>query len=172
MDNPYQAPTTNVDNGIVEPRTKKGWKILAWVAVAVQLLSTVVMFAFAAELFGPGMEEYGYEFSSWDYLASLIIYPMMAAGLFGFAYDKRLLNANVWKLILVVGFALDIYSYSEQGWSFGDDISILAYAWYLTVFYWGVFVLLLVYSLFQYYALYQYGFKSPEIWLGKDDKQT
>jgi hypothetical protein len=162
MDNPYQAPTANVDTGIVEPPSKKGWKIFSWFLLSMQLLSVFFVMLL-------NTEEYESEMTNLDNISMLLVYPAIIIGVFAYAYNWKLLSPIYWKLLIVVGVMMDIYSAYLQDFSI-EDLELLGVIGYLFV---GVIVfLLLVMAFLQYFALYQYAFKSPEIWIPQDNNES
>lgn len=152
MDNPYQAPQSNVDNGIIESKNKTGWKIFFWVMV---LLHIALLFSTWADAEA--------ELEVYDFVVDFILYPFIFLGLFGYAYNKQFLSPNVWKATMVVGILSDVYSIwrliDEEQELFIFDGEVVLYVTFSLV-------ILLSFSLMfvQYLGLYRYGYNSPEIW--------
>lgn len=162
MDNPYQAPTANVDTGIVEPPSKKGWKIFAWFLLSMQLLAVFFVMLVSTE-------EYESEMTVLDNVSMLLIYPAIIIGVFAFAYSWKLLSPIYWKLLIVIGVVMDIYSAYLQGFAV-EDLGLWGIMGYLFVG--GIVFLVLLMAFLQYFALYQYAFKSPEIWMSQDKNES
>lgn len=97
MENPYQAPQSNVDNGIVEAKRKRGWKVLFWVLLVLQIFSMVFIFT----------ED---EPDIYELVSTFAIYPLVLIGLFAYAYNKRILFPSFWRFLLVVSLVSDVYS--------------------------------------------------------------
>lgn len=150
MDNPYQAPKSNIENGIVEPKSKTAWKVYFWIIILLYPLLTISL------LMGPEAADT----TAIDLIITFFIYPIVLLGIFGFAYDKRFFTARFWKIWIVVSIASDIYTESDI---FEMELDITS-DWELYV-YIALFVLIVLpLIIFQYLALYNYTFKSPEIW--------
>ena len=87
MENPYQAPQSDVGKGIAEPKTKRGWRIFFWLMLGMQIISIVAM------LFEPDVVVT-------EWVLNLLVYPVVFIGLFAYAYDKRILSVGFWKPFL------------------------------------------------------------------------
>ena len=154
MVNPYQAPKSNIENGIEEePRSKKGWKIYFWIILVLHPLTTAAMFFDTDDLY-----------TNIDKLIALVIYPIIILAIYGFAYNRRIFSAVFWKIWIFVALISDAYSLSDifraEELEFTTDG---AFYLYIAV----ILVLVVPLMVFQYICLYNYGFKSLEIWADK-----
>ena len=157
MDNPYQAPQSNVDNGIVEVKSKKGWKIYFWFILLISIVSvsSVVI-------------DNDLEFTFVEKIISFCVYPIVSMGIFGLAYSKRFFAPIFWKLWMLVSLVADAYSLPEI---FKMDMEF-AFDWELYIYYGVITALLLPITIIPYIGLYFYAFKSPEIWNKQSNNES
>ncbi|MCK5790902.1 MAG: hypothetical protein KAH34_08670 [Ketobacter sp.] len=144
MTNVYQAPASELLGEHTE-RPKKRWKCFFWLMLTLEALSLLGMLA-------------GEEVQYGDLALESVIYGIVLSGLYGFAYQKRLLVPVVWKLALPMVMGYDAYSIATTDTLQPDQAASLVMVVVLLL------VVLLPLLLFQYYALFRYGFKCNFIW--------
>lgn len=147
MNNPYQAPKADLGKEIIEPKSKRGWKIFFWVLLVLQVLSVLFMWSEAS----PQIHEL---------VINLLVYPFILIGLFAYAYNKRFISQGFWKVLFFIGISSDLYSVwalIKEGEGFSSDAEM-----YFTLVLMAVLILPMMY--FQYLGLYRYGYNAPEIW--------
>jgi hypothetical protein len=146
MTNPYKAPESEVGSGIPQIHSKAAWKGFFWVILVFEVLSLIASF-------------YVPIISWFALIAEIIIYGLILTGLFGFAYNKKILYKNLWGYLIPSGIFFDVYSiFSEDFGELSNDLEL-----YFVIGLIVVFALPLMF--FQYLALYKYRFKSDSIWL-------
>lgn len=150
MDNPYQPPKADLGNDIIKPKSKKGWKIFFWVMMSLQLMLMVSTFIDPIEDKIPI-----------DHFIDFVIYPITILGIFGFAYNKRLITSGFWKNWIVIAIITDIYSISAI---FKTDIGSASSGIELYLYVGTILAILVPIMALQYYCLYSYAFKSTQIW--------
>jgi len=144
MTNLYQAPTSDLLGEVVE-RPKKRWKVFFWLILVLEMLS----------IFGMLSED---AVDVKHLILEVLMYSFVLLGLFGFAYHKRIFVAGFWKLVLPVVMSYDAYSFATvEGLELQEVDSIMVVLVIMVI-------LILPLLLFQYYALFRYGFKSAFIW--------
>ena len=149
MDNPYQPPKADLGNDIIKPKSKKGWKIFFWVMMSLQLMLMVSTFIDPIE-----------DKTSLDQFIDFVIYPITILGIFGFAYNKSLIALGFWKVWIVIALMTDMYSiFNIFGTDLGDQVGLELYLYIGTIL-----AILVPVIVMQYFCLYNYAFKSPEIW--------
>ena len=142
MDDPYRTPRSDVE--VLQTASKTKWKVFFWVILVLELVSIGFIFIDS-------------EGTVLEIVTELIIYPIIVIGIYGFAYDKRIMFRKLWIFMIPVGLAFDIYSYYTLDWNFGSPEEM-----YFTA---GLSLVIGIPFMFlQYLALYKYGSKSPEIW--------
>lgn len=95
---------------------------------------------------------------SWlDVTGEMIIYGGVLTGIFGFAYNKRILFWRFWAYWIPLAVFWDIYSITSLDWSALYTPNML-YALGFTL------LLGLPVWILQYTALIKYAFRSKEIW--------
>jgi hypothetical protein len=149
MDNPYQAPEADLGSEASKPKSKKGWKIFFWVMVTLQLLLMVSTFIDPIEDKDP-IENF----------IDFVIYPITILGIFGFAYSKSLISSSYWKIWIVIALVTDSYSFFSVFATETVDASGLELYLYIGT----ILAILVPILVLQYFCLYNYAFKSPEIW--------
>ena len=149
MDNPYQPPKADLGKDIIKPKSKKGWKIFFWVMMSLQLMLMVSTFIDPIE-----------DKTSLDQFIDFVIYPITILGIFGFAYNKSLIALGFWKVWIVIALMTDMYSiFNIFGTDLGDQVGLELYLYIGTIL-----AILVPVIVMQYFCLYNYAFKSPEIW--------
>jgi len=155
MDNPYQPPKADLGNEIPKIKSKKGWKIFFWIMALMQLLVMLSRLVYPAE-----------GATAIDYFIDFVISPITILGIFGFAYSQSLIASAFWKVWMVVSLVAD--AYSIFGAFDTEIVSTSGLEFYLYI---GVTLALLVPLMaLQYFCLYSYAFKSPEIWGDQADQ--
>jgi hypothetical protein len=124
--------------------SKMGWKIYFWVILALLV---------AAYAIDPTY------FNFFDYLDIPVSF-ISVAGLFGYAYKKRIVHYDFWKIWLIVLIGWDIvYNYFLAGWIKIEEAPmssvLIDNMWGLSIF------------IPEYIALYLYGFRSKRLWEGE-----
>jgi len=138
MTNPYQSPSSDLHTSTKTLKTKKWWKVFFWTILVLEIISI------------PTVEE---ELS--HIITEITIYGAILTALFGFAYNKRILNKYVWAGVLPVGIGWEIYDLFKLLQQSNPEDQ------YITVF-----ALIVVSPLLflQYFGVYKYSFGSPDIW--------
>lgn len=149
MDNPYQAPNSDLGKEAPKPKSKKGWKIYFWVMASLHLLAIVTTFVAPED-----------EYSSLDQLVNYVVYPIIILGVFGFAYGKSIFASGFWKIWILVTLATDARSFSYLFET--DFIDAAGMGLYLSIAL--IVALATIMIALQYFCLYLYAFRSPEIW--------
>ena len=121
------------------------WKIYFFIILALQLHSFVI--------------------SSQDLLAGedlirnildFVVYPWILVAIFGYSFNKKLLISKVWEVLFPVAIITDIIQiylfFAERNSYEGILIVLIGYA------------ILSPLIVFQYIALYRYGFSKTEPW--------
>ena len=143
MNNPLQ--TSGTDFRVQEPISKAKWKVFFWIEFIV-LVNYIVFLALDSTV--PTLM-LAYELSA---------YSVILLGIFGYAYNKRIRTQNFWKLILPLAVIFDVYYLIfDEPWSFESSQEMFFLRGVLAV-------VILPFYVFQYVALYRYGFKAAEIW--------
>ena len=144
MDNPYAAPHAALENDALVMRKKTGWKIMFWCYLIVEVMSVIGMF-------------FSEDDTVFDIVGDIVVYSFVLAGIFAFAYNKKIAVSALWKLVLLVLFVWDCYVFSSL---FKDD-TFADINTFVTIGLCGVVAII---AFFEYFALYQYAFQSKEIW--------
>lgn len=146
MTNPYQSPSSDIK---VEEKIKEGrlgWKIFFFIMLALELLT---VFLYLGEFQEGTFELYN--------IPSLIIYPFIVLGLFGYAFHKRFFKQGFWKILLPNAFVADVYTIWRD---FETDPEL-----YSEPYIFGTMMVILLPILFlQYLVLYRYGFSQLSPW--------
>ncbi len=149
MQNPYKPPTAELDNGIVATASRLKWKIFFWFIASLQALSIPFYFIFPDEL------DISY------LIGDLVVYSTILTGIFGFAYNKKILFPRFWLYLIPVGISWDIYSlFFMKDFEMDDDTDNTEL--FILIGITVIFVLPLI--VFQYLALYFYSDKSAKVW--------
>ena len=149
MDNPYQPPKADLGKDIIKPKSKKGWKIFFWVMMSLQLMLMVSTFIDPIE-----------DKTTLDHFIDFVIYPITILGIFGFAYNKSLITSGFWKNWIAIAIITDIYSmFAIFETDIGSSSGVELYLYVGTIL-----AILVPVMVLQYFCLYNYAFKSPEIW--------
>ena len=141
MTDPYRAPEADLLDEAAP--SKVWWKVFFWLLLILEALSITAYINDPAE-------------SVFEMLLEIAIYSAILVGMFGFAYDKKILSQGIWKIVLPIGLAYDIYVLIDIVGSSSPQTL------YLTTV--SMVVIVFPVMLFQYIALYKYGFKSTDIW--------
>ncbi len=146
MKNPYDTPQSELIDSENLPRKKTGWKIFFW-----------IFMPFAGLSFWSLIDDS--TTSLIDQTGEIIIYSVMGIGIFGFAYNKKIIAMKFWQYFIPCAMLWDAYTLITQDWSVFSETNMVVLIFIL-------FTLLCIGALLflQYFALYQYAFKSPEIW--------
>lgn len=146
MENPYEVPQSTLEGETLTLRKKTGWKVFFWVFGVLYIAMFFVMY-------------FETKYSLVFKMTETLVYCGVLAGLFCFAYNKRLFQSRLWKFFFPVAMGWDMYSvgssFTETTMAFTSEnlIFILIYLLMITPIYF-----------FQYLALYKYAFQSQEIW--------
>lgn len=143
--NPYSAPESNLEPAVHAPRKMLWWKIFCWVFVLIQLSAAISMAA-------------DYEELTWQDPVDIFIYGFVCTGIYGFAYQKKILIPLAWRALIVITLLWDsIY----LGTEFYDLLVTEDEGRVIFV------IILIVFSpllFLQYLALYKYAFQSAHLW--------
>lgn len=141
MDNPYQAPKSDIDNGELQTRSVF-WKIYFFI---ITILSFIGMVSFLLSS-GAGIIDY----------AEFVLLIIATAGLYGFVFTKKVLSPGFWVpflvFYLIAGIAYEPLSSVNMREGMSDNV------YYISV------AIGYIFSLPGYYALYKYGQKSEQPW--------
>jgi len=91
-------------------------------------------------------------------IGEMLVYITILSGLFGYAYNKKILFKKFWRYLIPLGICWDIYTIFWTG-EF-DTIEDME----LYIIMGTMAVLILPIMVFQYLALYFYSYKSRNIW--------
>jgi len=149
---PYKTPDAYVDTG--GPQSKLKWKILFWVILTLEVISFFSMY------FYPDDEGILY------HILELWIYTTILTGIFGYAYNRKILNPTFWRRFIPVGICWDIYTLYRAFISQEQEIA----PEYLVIWIGALLAIFLPIVFLQYYAIYKYSFKSDDIWQKNTDK--
>jgi hypothetical protein len=133
--NPYQAPHTLEQPPGLQSR-RFVWKVYAFAALAVQVVAMVLEVPRLTTTDGV------------DYLITLV----GTAGLFGFAYRRRILRLALWKVWSLLFPLWDVFM---GAWLYPRQNG--------GVIQWGYFVAMLLF-LPEYFGLLRYAYGSTELW--------
>ncbi len=86
-----------------------------------------------------------------DIVIELVIYTIIILGLFGYAYNKRIIFKKFWTFVLPVGIVYDMYALYKMNWTFESTEGL-----YFIIGFTAVIGLPIMF--FQYLAIYRYGF--------------
>lgn len=145
MNNPYHPPSSNITLHDEPPPTKRGWKVFFWFFLTAEILSTYWLF----------MDD---SIVTSEMIGEIVIYGMILLGMFGFAYDKKIFIRQYWWGVIPLGLTYDIYSLYTGDWGHIATSEELVFTLGMLVIVVGPLLF------FQYLALYNYGFKSRNIW--------
>ncbi|HVK98427.1 MAG TPA: hypothetical protein VM553_01370 [Dongiaceae bacterium] len=144
MKDPYQAPQSDLVSGDLGNPSKKLWKAFFWFLLVLEVLSVWSMVEDAEPLI--------------DMLLDVAIYTFVLLALYGYSYNKPLLTRSVWKLLIPIALAYDIYSLTELDI---DDVESKAEMIFLVVF---CVVVIGPITVLQYMGLFRYAYRADEIW--------
>jgi hypothetical protein len=143
LNNPYVAPTSDLGaEKHLAPKTL--WKIFFWVLLVLEVLSLLMLLMDPSE-------------SLLIILFDTVIYSFILLGLFGFSYNRKIINRIIWAYVIPIGIVFDLYNVFSLGLEFEttDELYVVL----------GLAVAIsLPLMIFQYLALFKYSFRSPEIW--------
>ena len=142
MADPYRPPQSDIE--IPEPPTKTGWKVFFWVLLVMEALSLGTMMVDSEQ-------------PLFEILIELLVYPLILAGLFGYAFNRRILVRRLWIGLIPIALCYDFYWIFESDWGLESS----ADPWLELGLALSLVVPLLV---FQYLGLVNYAFRSPDIW--------
>ncbi|WP_444944310.1 hypothetical protein ACJJIK_04200 [Microbulbifer sp. ZKSA006] len=131
MQNPYQAPESELDNTPPTYSPHVGWKIVFFVLFPLELYSQYT--AFTDNTSGPPF---------WWLVISLIVSSLFYLVLFGLAFAKRIGFEQLWIFFIPVLVLIDIFEFSllasnlyQFGWAVGlamaASASIILLSWYV-----------------------------------------
>ncbi len=146
MTNPYEVPQAVLESEVLPLRKKTGWKIFFWIFLPLACLSfwSVIVDA---------------ESSYIDKLGEVIVYTLIAVGLFGFAYNKKIFTMLFWRYFIPFAIGWDIYTLVSQDWSVFSENEMAVYI-VIGITLVGLGAMLF----FQYFGLYKYAYQSRDIW--------
>lgn len=150
MNDPYKTPQANVE--VHETASKTGWKIFFWVLLVLEVLSLAYMAIDPAE-------------TLLKTLLETLIYLSILTGIFGFAYDRKLLFRRFWVALIPVGLIYDAYTLLMLDWGF-ESAEEMYFSLAL------IALLLIPLMFFQYLGLYSYACKSAQIWQPDADTKS
>jgi hypothetical protein len=142
MENPYQPPKSDIDNGEIQKRSIF-WKVYFFI---ITILSFIGMLSFLLSS-GSGIVDY----------AQLILLIIATAGLYGFAFDKKILSPSFWIPFLVFYFIAGIAYEPLSSVNMRHGLSDSEYYFSIAIGY--------ILSFPSYYALYRYGNKHERPWI-------
>jgi hypothetical protein len=141
MDNPYQAPKSDIDKGEINNRSVF-WKIYFFI-ITILSFSGMTTFLLSS---GAGIVDY----------AQLVLLIIATAGLYGFVFCKQVLRPGFWVpfliFYLIAGIIYEPLSSVNMRQGMTDSM------YYISV---GIGFII---SLPGYYALYRYGKKNEQPW--------
>jgi hypothetical protein len=142
MENPYQAPESDIDKGEIQKRSVF-WKIYFFI-ITILSFSGMATFLLSS---GAGIVDY----------AQLVLLIIATAGLYGFVFCKRVLTPGFWIPFLIfyifAGIIYEPLSSVNMRQGMSDSMYYISF---------GIgFVI----SLPGYYALYRYGKKHEQPWI-------
>lgn len=135
MNNPYTAPEADLSLG-EDNRRKVGWKIFFIFMLPLEIWSQYDAFT---------VNEYG-DSIGWRIL-SLLVYTNFMVGLFGLAFNKKILSAKYWLSFLPVFILFDFFDLIP--WLLDKPVDLT-----LSVV---ILVILLPLVFFSWYSIYKYG---------------
>ncbi|MCP4471361.1 MAG: hypothetical protein GY815_11865 [Gammaproteobacteria bacterium] len=142
MDDPYKTPKSDVE--VLHTASKTKWKVFFWIILILEIISIGIM-AIDPDVTAP------------EIIIELIVYPIIVIGIFGFAYGRRIFFRKLWISMIPIGLAFDTYTFYTMDWDFESPEEM--YSVVISILVIGIPLMFL-----QYFALYKYGSKSPEIW--------
>ena len=143
LNNPYNTPSSDLGED-KQSVSKTKWKVFFWVIIVIELLSLILMVSDSEE--------------TWlNIILDIIVYSSIIIGLYGFSYNKKILNKKIWVYLIPIGIALEIYGFLREGLTFESSEEM-----YVVLAITAVIIVPLLFL--QFLALYKYSFKSPEIW--------
>ena len=147
MKNPYETPQSELVDEVNTLRKKTGWKVFFW-----------IFMPFACLSFWSVISDSGA--SLIDQSGEIIIYTLIGIGIFGFAYNKQIIAVRFWQYFIPCAMLWDMYTLIKQDWSIFSESEIAV--WIFIIF---TLLCLGILLFLQYFALYQYAFRSHEIWI-------
>jgi hypothetical protein len=142
LENPYQAPKSDIDNGEVKTRSVF-WKIYFFI---ITILSFLGMMSFLLSN-GAGLIDY----------AEFVLLIIASAGLYGFAFCKKILTPGFWIPFLVFYLISGIFYEPLSSVNMRQGMTDSAYYISVAIGY--------ILSLPGYYGLYKYGKKNEQPWV-------
>ncbi|WP_445364244.1 hypothetical protein ACJJIQ_07935 [Microbulbifer sp. ANSA003] len=101
VQNPYQAPESELDNGPPKYASSLGWKIVFFILCPLELCSQYTVFTDTAE---------GIPY--WWLVISLIVSSLFYLVLFGLAFAKRIGFEQLWIFFIPVLVLIDIFEFT------------------------------------------------------------
>ncbi|TQV73773.1 hypothetical protein FLL45_12960 [Aliikangiella marina] len=142
--NPYQSPDAEIYLKLPPKKGKNLWKAFFVISFLLYLIALFFILDFIRN--DPLITTF-----------DLIIDTLLLTGLYGFAFDRKLLFKGFWIVLLISAMGIDAYDYFANGFVSSD-------AGELFVFYLAISLFLLTVSFIQYLALFMYSFSSDDIW--------
>lgn len=147
MSNPYETPASDLD-AEKQPVSKTKWKVFFWGVLVLDVLSLITILNDPERTF-------------LYILLEAVVYSSILIGLFGFSFNRKIINRKVWGYMIPIGIAFDIYSISyslsniELNFESPEEMYVVV----------AIAIALVVPLMFlQYLALFKYSLRSPEIW--------
>jgi hypothetical protein len=122
---------------------KRGWRVYFW------LVGLFLVIALVAEIVEPADDPF---VDTVDYLTS----GFSLAGLFGYAYSRRILSQTIWRIWLPIAVVWDLALLVRQVTK-GNLASDL-------VTFFAIALLWAIVAVPVYVAIYRYGYRSPDLW--------
>ncbi|WP_027709239.1 hypothetical protein [Zooshikella ganghwensis] len=154
MTNIYKSPEAGIEKKEAEKlhfRSKTGWKVFFFIVLILEIISLLSLI-------------FGESASLVNTLGEIVIYGLVLLGLYGFAFNKKILVRKFWFLMIFVAFFWDGYSMFYQYTELAEEqfLESVPYGAYFAIaifaFFWLPFLII------QTIAFYKYSFRSPEIW--------
>ena len=100
MGNPIKAPNSELDAKSQRANKKVWWKVLFWVALFIKLTWLPLAFVVAMAQKGEHLITFPFE---------VLLYSLILIGVYGYSYDKNILNKYLWLLLIPIGAFYDSY---------------------------------------------------------------
>ncbi len=149
MTNPFEPPSSDIKINQQETDKRIGWIIFFLISLTLNIFS-----------FYDIIQNFIKEEAKIDDFLILLVYPLVLLALYGYAFKKAYFNQLIWKILLPITLIIDIIAFiilfteEENSFNFIDNT--------LTAI---IFLLILSpLIIFQYIALYRYGFTNREPW--------
>ena len=146
MSNPFEPPKADIQIQENIEDNRLGWKMFF-----------LLMLAF--EIFG--FYDLATRFAIGDYdiadVLGIVVYPLVLIALYGYAFKKAFFHQIVWKILFPVSLltdAISLYLVITSGDDFANSLALVSV----------LVVILVPLFVFQYMALYRYGFTRIAPW--------